>query len=71
MQANAARRVGEQTEQLWAMLRPLSKKVRYMSPAHWQDCMDNALLLLSRLKQGDFAKLLKRKLDNNTRKLGA
>lgn len=58
------------TEQLWAMLKPLSKKVRYMSRANWQDTLDNALLFLSEKKQWEFAELLRSKLQATAKKLG-
>ena len=57
-------------EQLWSPLRPLFKKVRYMTLARRQDTLDIALLFTSTQKQWDFPWLLRRRLAANAARIG-
>lgn len=57
-QEGAARRVGEQTEELWSEIKKFCKVARYMTHANWRDCMDMLFLLLSFRKQWNFPKML-------------
>lgn len=45
--AGAGRRVGENCEQLWALLRALLKLTRYMTKDAYIFCLDDALLLIA------------------------
>ena len=48
LQENAARRGGgEQSEQAWARLKPISRRTRYMALAHRQDFIDDAFGLFN------------------------
>ena len=58
----AGRRVGEQTEHAWSLLKPLGKLLRYASYHHWHDQFNACLLLLSRCKQLEFPQLLATKI---------
>lgn len=56
--------MGEQTEHLWADCKPLFLLARYMTPAHWWDCINSVLALLTTLRQQGLPQVLKQKLDN-------
>lgn len=62
LQEGAGRRVGEQTEHLWSVTKPFTKRGRYATKAHWVDGLNNLLRRLSLRKQIDFPKLLEGKL---------
>jgi len=70
MQEGAARRVGEQTESLWSLIKPFAKRARYMTKAHYVDSMNLALYRLTLRKQRDMAKLLQFQWNENEKKIG-
>lgn len=69
-QVGAARRVGEQTEELWSEIKKFCKVARYMTHANWRDCMDMLFLLLSLRKQWNFPKMLAARILRIDAKIG-
>ena len=70
-QEGAARRVGEQTEQLWSIIKPFCKRARYMTTAHWHDGLNQLLMLITKRKQLSIPALLEGKLARIDKKKGA
>jgi hypothetical protein len=70
LQDGTGRRIGESTESLWSLLKPLTKMARYMTLAHWHDSYNQALGLITTLKQRTFTALMKTKVLNLKKKLG-
>ncbi|KAG7672377.1 hypothetical protein NADE_001807 [Nannochloris sp. 'desiccata'] len=67
-QEGTGRRVGEQTESWWAIIKAWCKRARYMSPRQWWDGLNRMYLLLTRQKQQGFPLMLEKKLDRNKKK---
>eukprot|EP00887_Chlorella_sp_A99_P007383 scaffold2.g7383.t1 len=75
----AGRRIGEGTEHLWSLVKPVGKLLRYAARHHFVDQYNAALGLLSAIKQLEFPQLLcnkwtglaakKKKLDRAMRNL--
>ena len=70
MQLGQGRRIGEQTEQLWALIKPFCKRARYMTRAHWQDGLNLLLWQLTLRKQRTMAATLQGKVERNAKKIG-
>lgn len=66
----SGRRVGENCEQLWAQLRPVTKHTRYMSKDNYVFVLDDALLLVADEKMGSFVAFLCNQHKANKKKLG-
>ncbi len=66
----AGRRVGEQTEQLWAKMKPFAKIARYMGFHHWWDGMNFLLKLITTKAQANLPSTVLRRITNNEAKLG-
>lgn len=62
--------MGENCEQLWAMLRPLLKQTRYMTKDGYVFCIDDALLLIADNKLGSFVPFMKQLQQAAAEKLG-
>ena len=69
-QEGAGRRIGEQTEQLWSLIKPFCKKARYMTKAHWHDALNAAFWMLTLRKQGPAPAVLEGRVKQNRRHLG-
>jgi len=54
----AGRRVGENCEQTWALVRPVTKLTRYMAKQGYLEGLDDTLLLISEDKLQDSAAAL-------------
>lgn len=54
MQGKSGRRHGENTEHIWAMMKPLFKLSRYMTPANRLDMFECTLELIASVKQERF-----------------
>ncbi|KAL4458333.1 hypothetical protein ABPG75_013198 [Micractinium tetrahymenae] len=67
--SRAGARVGEQTEHLWALLKPFSKLVRYMSVHRWFDGINLALQSITRKRLAAFGALLRQRINNCGKKL--
>lgn len=65
----AGRRVGEQTEAWWSLLKPLAKIARYMSEAHWFDSYNQLCWELTRRKQRGFPVMMQRRVERIDKKL--
>jgi hypothetical protein len=61
-QEGVARRVGEQTEALWSLVKPFCKRARYMTRAHWQDHINQMLWQITLKKQRNFPVMLSRRM---------
>ncbi len=70
MQDGVGRRIGEMTETLFSVLKPLTRQTRYMTLANWHDCLNQLFELQSRIKQQGFVELLSHRIVTNTKKLG-
>ena len=57
VQVGAGRRVGEQSEQFWAHLKPLTSRQRYMAQCHRRDFLDDAVGLWAEEKFWGFLSL--------------
>ena len=66
----AGRRVGEQTEQLWAKMKPFAKIARYMCFHNWWDGMNFLLQGIARKTQAKMPATLLRRITSNETKLG-
>ena len=66
----AGRRVGEQTEQFWAKVKPYSKLARYMSFHHYWDGYNMLLDAITFTAQANFVATLLRRIKQNEEKLG-
>lgn len=66
----SGRRVGENCEQLWAQLRPLTKLTRYMSKDNYLFVLDDALLLVADDKMGAFVAFMHGQAQAINKKLG-
>ena len=66
----AGRRVGEQTEQLWAKMKPFAKIARYMAFHHFWDGMNFLLKSITRKTQANLPTTLLRRITHNEAKLG-
>lgn len=58
------------TESLWSLLNPLTKIARHMAPRRWHDSYNQALSLITLMKQRAFTALMTKKLQKNKKKLG-
>lgn len=58
------------TEALWSLLKPLTKLARYMTLGHWHDSYNQALSLITIMKQRTFTAMMKIKIQKNKKKLG-
>ncbi|KAL6763047.1 hypothetical protein V8C86DRAFT_2506283, partial [Haematococcus lacustris] len=67
----SAHRVGEQTEQHWSQLKPMSPLLRYMTSANRVDALQAQLSDIAFDKQGCMVAQLKSKNDDMVKKLGA
>ena len=65
----AGRRIGEQTEHLWAATKPFAKRARYMTLRNWWDSYNALFRLLTFIRQRDSAAVLERKIKNNLNKI--
>ncbi len=63
-------RVGEQTEQLWAKMKPFSKIARYMAIHHFWDNMNLLFEAITLKTQANFPSTLVRRVNKNKAKLG-
>ena len=70
MQEGAGRRIGEQTEQLWSLIKPFCKRARYMTKAHWYDAMNGAFWALTLRKQRPAPAVLQGRRKHNDKQLG-
>ena len=70
LQEGAGRRIGEQTEQLWSLIKPFCKKARYMTKARWHDAFNAAFWALTLRKQGPAPAVLEGRLKQNGKHLG-
>ena len=61
-QTGVGRRVGEQTESWWSLVKSFAKKARYMAPRNWWDGFNRLYKLLSTQKQRDFPQMMKKKI---------
>ncbi|KAL6759331.1 hypothetical protein V8C86DRAFT_1329021 [Haematococcus lacustris] len=66
----SAHRVGEQTEQHWSQLKPMSPLLRYMTSANRVDALQAQLSDIAFDKQGCMVAQLKSKNDDMVKKLG-
>jgi hypothetical protein len=66
----AGRRVGEQTEQFWSLIKPFAKIARYMSWHRWWDGMNLLFWALTLRAQANFPSMLKGSINNTLDKLG-
>ena len=64
------RRVGEQTESLWSVIKPFAKKARYMAFRNWWDSYNFLFRHLTFLKQREMPISLERKLKKIGGKIG-
>ena len=69
-QLHAGRRVGEQSEQVWAFLKHVHKRQRYMAPCNRQDFIDDALGLWAKDKFWSFPDLLLNLYRNAVKAIG-
>ena len=69
-QAGVGRRVGEQTESWWSLVKSFAKKARYMSPRNWWDGFNRLYTLLSSHKQYGFPRMMEKKILRIEQKLG-
>lgn len=69
VQDGVGRRVGEQTEALWSILKALSKIARYMTPAHWWDTYNLAMEHISKRRLELFFPMMVRKVKRNQERL--
>ena len=49
------RRVGQQAEQLWAIMKAPAQLARYMTQGHWQEFVETTFLMIDRQKQLGFS----------------
>ena len=70
LQLGAGRRIGEQTEQLWSLIKPVCKKARYMTKARWHDAMNSAFWAITLRKQRPAPSVLQSRLKQNCTHLG-
>ena len=70
LQEGAGRRIGEQTEQLWSLIKPFCKRARYMTKAHWYDAMNGAFWALTLRKQRPAPAVLQGRRKHNDKQLG-
>jgi len=70
LQEGAGRRIGEQTEQLWSLIKPFCKIARYMTKAHWYDAFNSALWALTLRKQRTAPAMLEGRVKRNKDHLG-
>ncbi len=57
------RRVGEQSEQLWALVKHASQLARYMTLAHRTEFLEDTFRLVSDTKQRNFVDMLKNRFN--------
>lgn len=62
--------MGENCEQLWAQLRPVTKHTRYMSKDNYVFVLDDALLLIAGDKLGSFVAFMRDQEQALKKKLG-
>jgi hypothetical protein len=70
MQAGAGRRIGEQTEQLWAKIKAFTQLARYMTRAHFQDGFNMLFDFITTRRQPLAATVLAGRLQRNDKKQG-
>jgi hypothetical protein len=70
MLAGSGRRVGENCEQLWALLRPLLKLTRYMGKDNYLFVLDDALVLIAEDKIDGFVTFMQEQEEAAKKKLG-
>jgi len=69
-QEHAARRIGEQTEQLWALLKPLHRSQRYMALCNRQDSLDDAVGYHAEERFWSLPQHMVKLFDNTMKQLG-
>ena len=70
MLAGSGRRVGENCEHLWALLRPLLKLTRYMGKDNYLFVLDDALVLIAEDKIDGFVTFMQEQEEAAKKKLG-
>ena len=67
---NAGRRIGEQSESVWSIIKAFAKRARYMTYRNWWDGYNFFFEFLTAVRQRDMAQTLQRKLKNIEVKIG-
>lgn len=71
LQVGAGRRIGEQTEPLWALIQPVMHLLRYAARRNWYDGYNFAFALVSQRKLAESAGLLDRRIRRNNHEQSA
>lgn len=68
--AGTGRRVGENCEQFWAMIKPFTSIARYMAKPHYLDFVEDGIFYIACERQARFVELMQDQHSSLRKKLG-